>query len=257
LTARVFVNRLWQQLTGVGIVATPNDFGVQGTPPTHPELLDWLASDHMANGWSMKHTIRQIVLSATYQQVSTTPSVPEVDRGNKLYWRMNRRRLEGETIRDAMLAMAGNLNRRAFGVSAQPELPAEITRYAWKPDANEWDRNRRSVYVLARRNMRYPLFEAFDQPDLCTSSAKRLSTTTAPQALALLNGKLSKSQARAWATRMVDLSTPRQIEIAYRTVWGRAPERVEVELAEKFLQKWTLEELCHALLNTNEFLYLE
>ena len=257
LTARVFVNRLWQQLTGVGIVATPNDFGVQGTPPTHPELLDWLASDHMANGWSMKHTIRQIVLSATYQQVSTTPDAPEVDRGNKLYWRMNRRRLEGETIRDAMLAVAENLNRRAFGVSAQPELPAEITRYGWKPDTREWDRNRRSVYVLARRNMRYPLFEAFDQPDLCASSARRLSTTTAPQALALLNGKLSKAQARVWAARMADHTRAQQIEMAYRTVWGRTPERVEVELAERFLEKWTLEDLCHALLNTNEFLYLE
>ncbi|MFQ3592399.1 MAG: DUF1549 and DUF1553 domain-containing protein [Gemmataceae bacterium] len=257
LTARVFVNRLWQQLTGVGIVATPNDFGVQGSPPSHPELLDWLAADHMAHDWSMKHTIRQIVLSNTYQQVSVTPNIPEVDPSNKLYWRMNRRRLEGETIRDAILAVAGQLNRRPFGVSARPQLQPELTRYVWKPDANEWDRNRRSIYVLARRNLRYPLFEAFDQPDLCTSSAKRLSTTTAPQALALLNGQFSKLQARAWAAQLVGRSQSEQIEQAYRMAWGRSPEQVEVELAERFLQKWTLEELCHALLNTNEFLYLE
>jgi len=257
LTARVFVNRVWQQLTGVGIVATPNDFGVQGSPPTHPELLDWLAADHMAHDWSLKHTIRQIVLSATYQQVSATASVPEVDVANKLYWRMNRRRLEGETLRDAMLALAGNLNRRAFGPSAQPELQPELTRYVWKPDAAEWDRNRRSIYVLARRNLRYPLFEAFDQPDLCTSCAKRLSTTTAPQALALLNGKFSKMQARAWAARLAEASPPQQIEQAYRMVWGRAPDRAEIELAERFLNKWSLEDLCHALLNTNEFIYLE
>jgi hypothetical protein len=256
LTARVFVNRLWQQVFGVGIVATPNDFGVQGSPPTHPELLDWLALDHMENNWSMKHTIRQMVLSATYRQVSTTAGVPAVDPSNHLLWRMNRRRLEGETIRDAMLALGDSLNRRAYGPSALPELQPEITRYGWKPDAKEFDRNRRSIYVLARRNLRYPLFEAFDQPDLCTSSAKRLSTTTAPQALALLNGKLSKSQARYWAAGLTG-NPETQLEMAYRMAWGRAPDSEEMQLGREFLQKWTLEELCHALMNTNEFLYLE
>ncbi|MGL4552941.1 MAG: DUF1553 domain-containing protein, partial [Gemmataceae bacterium] len=258
LTARVLVNRVWQQLTGQGIVATASDFGVQGTPPTHPELLDWLARDHVEAGWSVKHTVRRVALSAAYRQ-SAVRTAPAADPGNTLLWAMRRRRLEGETLRDAMLALAGTLNRRPFGPSARPELPAEATRYGWKADEDVRERDRRSVYVVARRNLRYPLFEAFDQPDLCQSCAKRLSTTTAPQALTLINGSLPKAQARAWAERLRGLGGDPDVLVpaAYRMAWGRAPDAEETRLGREFLGRHSLADLCHALLNTNAFLYLE
>ncbi|HEV3003272.1 MAG TPA: DUF1549 and DUF1553 domain-containing protein, partial [Pirellulales bacterium] len=211
LTSRVIVNRLWQQHFGVGIVATPNDFGAQGELPTHPELLDWLAVELAENGWSLKHVHRLMVTSATYRQSShVDPSQPstaaaiERDPQNRLLWHARRRRLEGEAIRDSMLAISGELNPRMYGPSIRPELPEGLSKsYAWAADERHDDRQRRSVYVLAKRNLHYPLFEAFDQPDMHHSCPRRADTTTAPQSLVLLNGELALDRARHWAERLL------------------------------------------------------
>jgi hypothetical protein len=284
LTARVMVNRLWQHHFGQGIVATASDFGVQGTPPTHPELLDWLACELVDSGWDLKHMHRLMVLSATYRQESTIDvrnplhaRALAVDRDNGLLWHANRRRLEGEALRDAMLAHAGELNLRMFGPSARPMLPAGLGQYAWKPDARPEDRQRRSIYIYARRNMRYPLFDAFDLPDMHNSCSRRPTTTTAPQALVLLNSAPVTQCAKAWALHLAkqhDESPDRLAEIVFASAWGRPASPTEVRLARQFLQRasdrnrdqaltshdahlMALAELCHAVLNTNEFAYID
>jgi hypothetical protein len=200
----------------------------------------------------------------------------EVDRENKLLWRANRRRLDGESIRDAMLQVAGVLNFTMHGPSARPKLPVGIgERYAWEPDKEAAKRNRRSVYVFAKRNMRFPLFEAFDQPDLHQSCARRAVTVTAPQSLAMLNSELSLELAHRWAERLVDShgnSKSELIRAAYRAAYNRAASESEVELAEKFLAEQTtfdrqvadgeprigaVAEFCHALFNSNEFITVD
>jgi hypothetical protein len=290
LTARVLVNRLWQHHFGAGIVATPSDFGQMGDPATHPELLDWLAVEFVENGWSLKHMHRLMVLSSAYCQDShvrpddaTHRRALEVDRDNHLLWHARRRRLEGEAARDAMLALSGDLNLRMFGPSARPKLPAHISKYAWKPDARAQDRNRRSIYVLAQRNMRYPLFDAFDLPDMHNSCARRLTTTTAPQALLLLNGDFALENADRLAGTLREQFGTNETSIirhAYRLAWGRAACEDEIQLGLRFLSNQAdallarehpagvrkdrgaarsaaLADFCHALLNTNEFLFID
>ncbi|TMQ32485.1 MAG: DUF1553 domain-containing protein, partial [Planctomycetota bacterium] len=278
LTARVLVNRLWQHHFGLGIIATPNDFGVQGDPPTHPELLDWLAVEFMEHGWSVKHMHRLMVLSASYCQTSRIdPGAPEqakalnADRENKLLWHARRRRLEGESSRDNMLRLAGELNPRMFGPSARPRLPDRISTYAWKPDANPNDQKRRSIYVFARRNMRYPLFDAFDLPDMHNSCARRTQTTTAPQALLMLNSDFTLERARQWAAGMLAHhdSLRDVIALAYRGAWGRPATEEEIGLGLGFVRQEiasspagtarldAVADFCHALLNANEFLYVD
>jgi hypothetical protein len=299
LTARVIVNRLWQQHFGRGIVATPNDFGLQGERATHPELLDWLAVELVDNGWSLKHIHRLMVTSATYRMSSFVDAndanavrALKADRGNKLLWRANRRRLEGEAIRDAMLQVSGELNLKMHGPSARPRLPEGMSnRYAWQPDKDPAQRNRRSIYVLAKRNMRYPLFEVFDQPDLHQSCPRRAVTVTAPQSLAMLNSELTLDLARSWAERLVaeHAGKPRElIEAAYQSAFSREPTKKEIGLAERFLaeeSKLRAEEtnddhasqnavhaadapanvigvdevsaFCHALFNSSEFITVD
>jgi hypothetical protein len=284
LTARVMVNRIWQHHFGQGIVATASDFGAQGAPPTHPDLLDWLARELVESGWDLKHIHRLLVTSAAYRQDSVIDAdstlharALAVDRGNDLLWHARRRRLEGEAIRDAMLALSGELNTRMFGRSARPVLPANLSKYAWKPDARPHDRHRRSVYVLARRNLRFPIFDAFDLPDMHNSCSRRLTTTTAPQALLLLNGVLALGHARAWAQglRARHGDDPKAIvQAGYRAAWGRPADDDEVKLGLRFLQRQALDlreqgsgdeearsaalaDFCHALLNTNEFVYVD
>ncbi|MBY0232798.1 MAG: DUF1553 domain-containing protein [Gemmataceae bacterium] len=269
LPARVAANRLWQHLTGRGIVSTPADFGTQGAAPTHPELLDWLAAELVAVGWRLKPLVRLIVLSETYRQSSfIDPERHEralkIDKGDDLLWRMRRRRLEGEAIRDAVLSVSGGINRAMFGLSARPVLPAGAGRMSWTPDKQEKDRDRRSVYVLARRNLRFPMFDAFDQPDLCQPCAARMATTTAPQALSLLNGDLTREQSKRWAAALAERSDP--ISDAYRAAWGRAPDAEETGLAQAFLAKRrekgastadALAAFCRALFNTSEFCHVD
>jgi hypothetical protein len=285
LTARVMVNRLWQHHFGVGLVATSNDFGMQGDLPTHPELLDFLAVEFMDRGWSLKEMHRLMVTSAAYcqdSQVDAANPALAADPGNKLLWHARRRRLEGEAVRDSLLTLSGELNDRMFGVSAKPKLPEKVSNYAWKPDASPADQNRRSVYVFVKRNMRFPLFDAFDWPDLHNSCSRRVNTTTAPQALLMLNGDLTLENARTWAGKLLarhgsDDGT--LVAQAYRFAWGRPATVEEVGLGVRFvaaqverLQKRAaglrtmtpadarsaaVADFCHALLNSNEFLYVD
>jgi hypothetical protein len=285
LTARVMVNRLWQHHFGVGIVASSNDFGAQGDAPTHPELLDWLAVEFVENGWGLKHMHRLMVLSATYCQdsrVDPSAKALSVDKENHLLWHARRRRLEGEAIRDASLALSGELNLRMFGPSARPKLPEKISSYAWKPDAKIEDQNRRSIYVFVKRNLRYPLFDAFDWPDLHNSCSRRVTTTTAPQALLLLNGDFTRERAEKLGAALRARPGEKDADLvahAYRAAWGRPATADEVRLGVKFLstQAETIRskgdaaeakepaairaaavvDFCHALLNTNEFLYID
>jgi hypothetical protein len=281
LTARVMVNRLWQHHFGVGIVASTNDFGALGDAPTHPELLDWLAVEFVESGYSLKHMHRLMVLSATYCQDSqvdpkktTHQTALTKDRANHLLWHANRQRLEGEALRDALLSLSGELNPRMYGPSARPKLPDKISNYAWKPDAKVEDQNRRSVYVFVKRNMRYPLFDAFDWPDLHNSCSRRANTTTAPQALQLLNGEFTQERAQRLGADLLARYGDDDAGLvmhAYRAAWGRNPTSEEVRLGVNFLGEQTTRlnakggdarkaaviDFCHAVMNTNEFLYVD
>ncbi len=269
LTSRVAVNRLWQGHFGRGIVATPSDFGLMGDAPTHPELLDRLALELVARGWSLKAIHRLIVTSATYRQSSRRSEAEiKADPDNLLLWRHARKRLDGESIRDALLAVSGKLNRSIGGPSVFPELPAELTKLsskgkAWPVSPRPEDRDRRSLYVFTRRNLRYPFFEAFDRPDTNASCPKRAVTTIAPQALSLLNGKLALDSSNALADRVAREAGPEtsaRIDQAYRLALGRKPDPGEFRLAEAFLNEGgegTLADFCLALLNVNEFVYVD
>ncbi len=189
LTARVIVNRLWHYHFGRGLVATPNDFGLRGDLPTNPELLDYLACELMNPSgetkslpWSLKHIHRLIVLSSTYRQETTTTQGAKVDPDNALLWRMNRHRLEAEAIRDSVLATAGTLNRQVGGtpvkVPLEPEVYDLIFTEAepdglWPVTPDVAQHTRRSIYLFNKRNVRLPMFEAFDQPDTLNSAAIR------------------------------------------------------------------------------------
>jgi hypothetical protein len=268
LTARVRVNRLWQHHFGLGLVATPSDFGSQGDPPSNADLLDWLAVDFVEHGWSEKYLHKLMVTSATYCQ-STHIDCKDpaegraiaVDPENKLLWHARRRRLEGETIRDAILFVAGDLNPRMHGPSCRPELPERISNYAWKPDPKPVDRDRRSIYVFAKRNMRYPLFDAFDLPDMHNSCARRMQTTAAPQALLLFNGEFVQEHARRWSEQLQRGPTDSEVQVrrAYRCAWSRPATDEEIRLGMTYLRQAgaTLADFCHALFNTNEFLYVD
>jgi hypothetical protein len=262
LTARVIVNRLWQHHFGKGIVATPSDFGVRGERPTHPELLDYLATELVAGGWQLKRIHRLILLSDTYQQ--STQASPEAfakDPDNHLVSRMSRRRLEGEAVRDSLLAVSGRLNRKPGGPGvalpgvAGPGGGAKPVTATTDPAEHV----RRSVYLFQRRNRRDPFLEAFDLPDSNLSCPRRERTTTAPQALALLNATEAADAAKALAERLQRETTTdiERVERAYRLVLGRGPSPAERERAVSFLRESPLSELCRAVFNLNEFVYLD
>jgi hypothetical protein len=254
------VNRLWQHHFGRGIVPTPSDFGLRGERPTHPELLDWLATEFINSGWQIKHMHRLMVLSATYQS-STRPS-PEAlsnDPENRLFSRMNRKRLEGEIIRDCLLAVSGKLDGRMGGPGVFPPLPPESPpTKAWPVSANPQDHVRRSVYIFARRNLRFPFLESFDLPDHTLSCPKRERSVTAPQALALLNSQDVVAAAGALAERLSEgHDEETRIALAYRIILGRRPSPAEMQLSRDFLKESPLAELCRALLNVNELVYVD
>ena len=294
LTARVMANRLWQNHFGRGIVATPSDFGTQGTEPTHPALLDWLATEFVARGWSLKAMHRLMVTSATYRQSSIASSRTLVeDPENALFSRMFRRRLEGEAVRDALLAVSGELDPRVGGASVFPDLPPGIeTRGGWTRSPAAADRNRRSIYVFVRRNLKYPLFDAFDAPDSNTTCPDRNVSVNAPQALMLLNSDLVLDQARAFAGRVLAESSSRHdlaalVERAYRLALARRPDPTELKRGITFLEEQpallsaraetarsldlprpmpdgqdpasaaALVDFCHVLLNLNEFVFVD
>jgi hypothetical protein len=261
LTARVMVNRIWQHHFGRGLVGTPSDFGTHGQSPTHPELLDWLAAEFIRSGWSIKRMHKLILLSAAYQQSST--ALPEAllrDPENKRFSRQNRVRLEGEVIRDSLLAISGRLNWQIGGPSVSPPIPPDITKTArnWTASTNRADHLRRSIYVFTRRTLRFPFLEVFDAPDSNLSCPERGRSTTAPQALTLLNSDAVMDAAEATADGLKrEASSKKQIDLAYRHILGRKPTENEATLAAEFLQTAPLKELCRALFNLNAFVYAD
>ena len=209
LTARVAVNRIWQQFFGTGLVSTPDDFGTRGERPSHPDLLDWLAAEFMASGWDVKHLTRLIVTSATYRQSSAIrPRLLEVDPGNRLLARQSRIRLPAETVRDAALAVAGLVDRRVGGASVRPFLPEGATEIAFGnfvkwPQSAGADSYRRGLYIFRQRTLPYPQLEVFDAPDTVQVACKRDRSTTPLQALTLLNDPVFVEAARGLATRVL------------------------------------------------------
>lgn len=268
LTARVAVNRIWQGYFGRGIVDTPNDFGAMGGRPSHPDLLDYLANELVESGWSMKHVHRLILTSSAYRQASHNPAEEERgmqrDASNRLLWRGPRRRLGAEEVRDAMLAAAGELNLAYGGKSVM--LPVEDALVDLLYDPTQWrvpvdqaQHRRRSIYLLAKRNLRLPFMEVFDQPALLTSCARRESSTHAPQSLELLNGSISNELAARFAARL-DREAGRDLDSivsqAYLLATGRAPTEAEALIARNFLADNSLREFALAMFNLNSFLYL-
>ncbi len=253
LTARVMVNRIWQGHFGLGLVAAANDFGRQSDPPTHPELLDWLAVRFVDDGWSVKKLHRRIMLSEAYRRSSLPVAAnAAVDAQNKLLWRMNRRRLDAETLRDSILAAAGKLNLKIGGRPVVPPLSADEMQGIWSPA--QWpvsldpsEHNRRSVYLYVKRSFPYPMFTTFDAPDTSVSCARRNVTTVAPQALTLLNGGFMREQASALAGRAED---PRRL---WKLALGRDPTQRESERTAGLAP----EQLALLLFNLNEFLYID
>lgn len=271
LTARVMVNRIWQRHFGRGIVETANDFGLNGREPTHPELLDWLANEFIRGGWKIKPLHRLIVLSSVYRQSSELPpqmtpqSGKAHDPENRLWSRFPRRRLSAEEIRDAMLFVSGQLNTKRGGPSVVVPVEADLVSLLYQP--SQWrvtkdleDHDRRSIYLISKRNLRLPFMEAFDQPDAQTSCAKRESSTHALQALELLNGPLSNRLAKSFAERLqrdVGTDPRRQIDRAWELAVGRPPDAREKRLSQQFLLRQPLSELTLALFNWNAFLYVD
>jgi hypothetical protein len=275
LTARVFVNRVWQYHFGRGIVATPNDFGANGAPPSHPDLLDHLARAFVAGGWRLKPLHRLIVCSSTYRQstIGRDPGTAgRVDPDDTLLWHFPRRRLSAEEVRDALLAVSGQLNPEAGGPSVAVPVAADLVDLLYDPaqwvvTADAAQHNRRSVYLLAKRNLPLPFFQAFDQPDAQTSCPRREASTHPLQALELLNGSLANRLARDFAERLTRECGPdggshaerrnQIVERGFRLAVGRPPSATERELSLAFLARHPVSEFTLALFNLNAFLYVE
>jgi hypothetical protein len=233
-------------------------------------LLDWLATEFMANHWSVKSIDRAIVLSAAYMQsAADDPGKSKVDPDNTLYWRANRRRLEGEAIRDGVLSVTGKLNPRMGGVPVKVPIEKEIYDLIFseaEPDnlwpllPDESEHNRRSLYLLNKRTVRLPLLANFDQPDTMTSCPVRPTSTHALQALSLMNSEFMHRQSGAFAKRLEsECGTDRacQIRRAYKLTLARPPKAMEMKMATDFLTgDGSMADFCLALLNRNEFIYI-
>ena len=259
LTARVMTNRIWQHHFGRGLVPTPSEFGSHGQPPSNPELLDWLAAEFGARGFSLKAMHRLLMRSAAYRR-SAGPVSPK-DPENQFFGRMNRRRLEGEVIRDSLLFVSGRLNLEMGGPGVFPPIPSDILKGSrgWTVSADPKDHVRRSIYIFNRRNLRFPFLEVFDAPDSNLSCPERGRSTTAPQSLTLLNAGEVMAATKATAERIeAEAKTPAEkVDLLYRIALGRRPADRERALAVEFLARSPLTELCRAIFNLNSFVYLE
>ncbi|MGE0133082.1 MAG: DUF1553 domain-containing protein [Blastocatellales bacterium] len=280
LTARVAVNRIWQYHFGKGIVKTPSDFGATGDHPSHPELLDWLATEFIKRGWSWKAMHRMILLSNAYRQSSQfNEQSAAKDHENRLLWRMNPRRLEAEPLRDSILAVSGKLNPEMFGPGIYPRIDPDVintgSRPRWPLDAKDdhstW---RRSVYIFVKRSVILPLIEVFDCPATVVSGPVRASSTVSPQALALMNNEFVLQQAGYFAERVVREAGDdkrAQVAQAVKIALNRAPSAKEIEWSLSFLKsqaegyarrkseepdRAALRDFCHAVINLNEFIYV-
>jgi len=276
LTARVIANRIWQQHFGKGLSESPSDFGVMGKEPSNPQLLDWLATWFVENDWSIKQLHRLILTSSTYRQRSRLPTDASAAEANAwklalkrdpdVQWlsRFPRQRLSGEVIRDAMLSVAGILNRKTGGPGIRPPLPAELRstllKDQWTVTEDTLEHNRRSIYVFARRNLRFPIFEAFDRPAANQSCSRRNVSTTAPQALHLLNSEFSFRMAELIADRIREYESilDEQIDSAFELILCREATSDESNIGKQFAHQSdenALRHLCLALLNSNEFVF--
>jgi hypothetical protein len=256
LAARVMVNRMWQHHFGRGLVRTPNDFGAQGEPPSHPELLDWLAADLIRHGWRLKHTHELIMTSAVYRQSSAFDERrSRLDRENVYYWRHTPRRLEAEAIRDALLQVSGVLEPRMYG-----------------PGSLDPNMRRRSVYFFIKRSQLIPMMMLFDWPEHLTSIGERSTTTIAPQALLFLNSPQGRLYAESFARHLPRGPVETTVHQAHQIALGRAPSPQEQVLSQEFLaqqsvayhragrrdsQERALVDFCRTLLSLNEFIYVD
>jgi hypothetical protein len=276
LTARVIANRVWQHHFGRGIVRSANNFGELGTPPTHPELLDWLALWLIEHDWQLKPLHRLIMTSSAYQMSSAgNEQALAADPTNDLFWRFDMRRLSAEEIRDATLVVTGRLNRKTYGPSFYPKLSRDVLATQSKP-GDGWGRSstkeasRRSVYIYIKRSMVPPLLTAFDFPDVDTSCEARFITTQPGQSLIMLNGDFANGQAGLLAERVVDEADdqPRdQIAHALELALNRTPGGAEIdeglalverlEKHHKLPPREALRQWCLTVLNLNEFVYLD
>jgi mono/diheme cytochrome c family protein len=261
LPARVMVNRVWHYHFGRGIVATPGDFGFNGEPPSHPELLDWLASEFLANGGRLKPIHRQIVLSSTYRMSSRMEErAVAVDKDDRLLWRFAPRRLEAEEIRDAILSVAGTLDRRMGGRGYSLWEPNTNYVVVFRPLAEPGPETfRRMIYQDKPRSQADPTFGAFDCPDGGLVAPRRTSSTTALQALNLLNSRFMLAQSRSFADRLsleAGDAPEAQVTRAFQLAFGREPTAVELTAGSGVVREHGMPTLCRALLNANEFLYL-
>jgi hypothetical protein len=269
LTARVFVNRMWQHHFGQGIVRTPSDFGVNGERPTHPELLDYLAVRFMESGWDIKAMHKLMLLSNTYRQAAENPTFAKNDKDpdNHLFWRFNRVRLEAEAIRDSILVTSGRLNPKRGGPGVFPALPADLADFArygrtgglmWEPNETEEDARRRSVYIFQRRSLPLPMMSSFDAIPFSESCDRRNVTTTPLQALSMLNGDLTNDESAYLAKRVeqeAGADRAAQVRRLYEIVLNRPPR--DPELQEFLAFRGSLDGLCRVLLNSNEFVYVD
>ncbi len=282
LTARVIVNRIWQQHFGHGLVRSANDFGLMGEPPTHPELLDWLAHWFMHEAhWSLKKLHRLILTSRAWQMsTASNPEYAAADPEDRLLWRKPYRRLEVEPIRDSMLAASGRINPTMFGPAMKPPIPAAAIEAntdrekSWQASP-ESEASRRTIYAFIKRGLVVPMFETLDLGDTVSSCPKRQVTTVAPQALTLFNGDFVNEQARHLASRLqteAGLDFNLQVDLAWRLTVCRPPSAAELSAMQAFNQKETaalraasaanpecaaLEQICRVVLNLNEFVYPE
>jgi hypothetical protein len=269
LPARVIVNRLWHHHFGGGLVRSPDDFGVMGQRPTHPELLDYLAGQLVRDGWSLKQMHRLMVLSNTYRMSSRLqPDAEQLDPENKLLHRMAVRRLEGEAIRDAMLSVSGRMLDTMYGPSVMPHLTPFMTGRGRPTVEGPLDgEGRRSIYLAVRRNFLTPMFLAFDYPTPFTTIGRRSVSNVPAQALAMLNNPLVLQQANLWGARMAadaGRSPAERVRVMYLMAFCRMPEEAEEQAALAFLdnsaagagdpQAWS--ELTHVLFNVKEFIFI-
>lgn len=284
LLARVFVNRVWHHHFGKGLVGTTSDFGVRGDAPTHPLLLEYLTNEFIESGWKIKPLHRKLLTSAVWRQASTRDASDErglaIDPANKLLWRMTPQRLEVEVMRDTMLAVSDTLNLEAGGPGFKPFIAPEanlarnIKGEGYPQDAkDDVATRRRSVYMFHKRLIPYPMFQAFDRPDLMTSCAHRQNTTVAPQAMAILNDTFVRAVSRDFAERLIKSGDDRAaVQNGFTLAFSRKPTESEVAKSLAFIESQTkirterneegarheaMADFCQSLFGLNEFIYVD